>query len=151
MTNDRIWVVEMPDPEACTGQSVARVLHELSHRLPCVELLVYGLRRQDSELILDPESWLSLRMSEAVNLVAKISQLDWADFFFVDGPDQISAIKNAPSFREAIATATATLQVADNSYIFVFTPSEELARSIALKMPNSAVTQQGINDLKLMF
>ncbi len=151
MSSDRIWVAEMPDAESCTGRSVACVLRELSRCVPCTDLLASGLRKQHSEVLLDSDSWLSLRTDELVNLVAKVSQLDWAFFFFVDRDDQISAIKKAPSFHEAIAIAKATLQVADNSYMFVFTTSEEIAQFVALKMPNFTVTQQVIKDVQIMF
>lgn len=151
LNSNEIWVVELFDSDGCSGISVAKFLNVVVGLVDGTDLLVAGFCWDESELVVDSEAWWISQHHEAIPKIAGIPQLEWADFYFVRSIEESLAVQAARSFRESLTIVPATVQVADNSYIFLFSTSEILAKTASQQLPGSLISVRLLSELQVMY
>jgi hypothetical protein len=100
-----------------------------------------GLAKRNNEL---------LPAAEFLDLVIQASQYDWAFFFmFVEKPAHSTLFESDD--KEKLARADITVRLVDDTFVFVYSRSDEVARQIQSWYPAAAQSQVKLENLKIPY
>ena len=129
--SDQWKLIVIPDPKAIPGKSIYDLVFLLSKIVSIKYVFLADLSGAGPFFAIN-ENKSILEISKFLKMVSSVTQFDWGDFFlFSYNPNNIEEIKNL-DYQKVIELTETTIRAVDDTYMYVYTPYEEVS-SIIIK------------------
>lgn len=132
-TTSKMWhLVTIEDAAGLPGKSICDMIKLFLQAITFNFIIIddiYGAA--EAVAVLEKQEGVVLQINDFLQIAEMVIQFDWGDFFlFTENPIEWKNSKNV-LYPSIIAQTSTTIRAIDDTYIYIYTPHQELVDLIA--------------------
>lgn len=149
--NTQWYMATIYDPSFLPGISIYNVIKLLLKKINVQFVVLSDLEGAGITNLINDDEILVIHIDEFLKRVGTVKQFDWGDFFLFNFfPSNWKTFKNK-SYPEIISLTETTVRAIDDSYIYIYTPYNEVVQLIKSHYPVEEIKEGNLESLDYPF